>query len=55
MGIKLKSPIKVHVDNKGDIFISENPTVKRTKHIETIYHFIRQFVKDKTIEIEFVQ
>ncbi len=54
-GIKLKKPIKVFVDNKGAIFISENPTVKRTKHIDTRYHFIRQFVKDKVIEIEFVQ
>ncbi len=55
MGIEVKTPIKINVDNKGAIFISENPTVKRTKHIDTRYHFIRQYVKDNIVEIEFIQ
>ena len=55
MKVKLQLPIKVHVDNKGSIFISQNPTVKRTKHIDTRYHFICQYIKDGVIEIEFVQ
>ena len=55
MKIKLQLPIKVNVDNKGEIFISQNPTVKRTNHIDTRYHFIRQYIKDGIIEIEFVQ
>ena len=55
MKVKMQLPIKVHVDNKGSIFISQNPTVKRTKNIDTRYHFIRQYIKDGVIEIEFVQ
>ena len=55
MKVMLQLPIKVHVDNKGEIFISQNPTVKRTKNIDTRYHFIRQYIKDGVIEIEFVQ
>ena len=51
MKVKIQLPIKVHVDNKGAIFISQNPTVKRTKHIDTRYHFIRQYIKDGVIEI----
>ena len=51
---KMQLLIKVHVDNKGSIFISQNPTVKRTKHIDTRYHFIRQYIKDGVIEIEFL-
>ena len=55
MKFNMQLPIKVHVDNRGTIFISQNPTVKRTKHIDTRYHFIRQYIKYGVIEIEFVQ
>ena len=55
MKVKIQLPIKVQVDNKGAIFISQNPTVKRTKHIDTRYHFICQYIKDGVIEIEFIQ
>ena len=54
MGVKVELPITVHVDNKGAIFISENPVVKRTKHIGTRYHMIRKLVKDDIIIIKFV-
>ena len=37
------------------IFISQNPTVKRTNNIYTRYHFIRHYIKDGIIGIEFVQ
>ena len=40
MEIEVETPVKVHVDNKRLIFISENPTVKRKKHIDTHYHFL---------------
>ena len=52
---KLQIPIKVDIDNKGSIFISQNPTVKRTKNIDTRYHFIRQYIKEGIIEIEFFE
>ena len=55
MKIKLKLHINVNVDNKGEIFISQKPNVKRTKNINTRYHFILQYIKEIIIEIEFFQ
>ena len=31
MKVKLQLPIKVNVDNKGEIFISQTPTVKKQR------------------------
>ena len=45
----------VYVENKGSIFISKNPTFKRTNNIDTRYNFIPQYIKDGVIEIEFIQ
>ena len=53
MKIKLQLPIKVHVDNKGEIFISQNPTVKRTKKINTRYHLILQYLKMGSLKLSF--
>lgn len=55
MKIKFKLPIKVQVDNKGDIFISKNPTLNIKKNIYTRYHFIHKYFKDEIIEIELFQ
>ena len=49
MKIKFQLPIKLHVDNKGSIFISQNPTFKRTMNIDTSYHFILQYIEDGII------
>ena len=44
------------VDNQSAITLSKNPVHhNRTKHIDTRYHFIRQSIKDKNIEIIFIQ
>ena len=55
MKFTLQIPLKFNVDNKVEIFISQNPTFKRTKNINTRYHFIRQYIKDVIISIEFIQ
>ena len=55
MGIPVKSPIIVRVDNVGAIFMSENVTTSpRTKHVDIRYHFVREYVEDGFIEIIFV-
>mgnify|MGYP000391605834 CR=1 FL=1 len=55
MGVKVKLPIKVMVDNKGAIFMAENVTVsQRTKHIDTRSKFVTQFILDGTISVEFI-
>ena len=44
------------VDNQSAITLIKNTGHhNRTKHIDTRYHFIRQCVEDKKIEIMFIQ
>ena len=47
--------VKLLVDNQSAITLSKNPVHhNRTKHIDTRYHFVRQCVEDKKIEIAFI-
>jgi hypothetical protein len=56
MGIKVKLPIIVQVDNIGAIFMTENvSTSSRTKHVDVMYHFVREYVEDGFIKIIFVR
>ena len=53
--IKVEKPIKVRVDNIGAISLVETRGIsKRTKHIDTRYHFIQNLMDD-VIKIEFVR
>ena len=51
---KINLPIQVYVDNTGAAYIAENYTGKRTKHIGTRYHFVREYVQECTIKFRFV-
>jgi hypothetical protein len=54
MGIKVKLPIIVQVDNIGAIFMTENVlTSSRTKHVDVKYHFVHEYVEDGFIKIIF--
>jgi len=56
MGIEVKTPIIVRVDNVGAIFIAENVSVsQRTKHIDVRYRFVQEFVIDGFLKIIFVR
>jgi hypothetical protein len=56
MGIPVKIPVIVRVDNMGAIFMSENASASsRTKHVDTRYHFVREYVEDGFIRIVFVR
>ena len=56
MGINVTLPIIVNVDNAGAIFLSNNKSVgQRTKHIDTRYHFVREYVEDGILKIVYVQ
>ena len=56
MGMKIKTPIIVRVDNVGAIFIAENVAVsQRTKHIDVKYRFVQEFVMDGFLRIIFVR
>ena len=56
MNIPVKMPVIVRVDNVGAIFMAENVTTgERTKHVDTRYHFVREFVHEGFIKIIFVR
>jgi len=41
LGIPVKTPITLHVDNMGAIFMAENTTCnQRTRHIDVKHHFL---------------
>ena len=56
LGITVKSPVTIKVDNMGAIYMSENSTTNsRTRHVDTRYHYVREKVEDGEIEIVFVK
>ena len=43
------------MDNKAAIKLAENPEFhKRTKHIDIQYHYIRDQVKQKRVDVQYV-
>ena len=51
----MKLPVEVLVDNVGAMYIAENPVTKRTKHIDTRYHVIREYIRDGIIILKYVK
>lgn len=55
LGIKSPQAAKIWCDNLGAKYLSANPVFHaRTKHIEVDYHFVRERVSQKLLEIDFV-
>jgi hypothetical protein len=55
LGIQL-SPISLYGDNQGSIFLASNPVQeKHIKHIDLHYHFIRDVVHLKQVELFFIE
>lgn len=55
--LQVQSPpmAKLWCDNLGAKYLSSNPVFHtRTKHIEVDYHFVRERVSQKLLEIDFV-
>ena len=56
LGIAVKLPVVMQVDNAGAIFMAENvSTSVRTRHVDTRYHFVREMIEDGFIKIIFVR
>jgi hypothetical protein len=56
MGVNVKLPIIVRVDNIGAIFMSENIAISdKSKHVDIRYRFVNEFVQDKFLRIIFVR
>ena len=55
LGIKTPKDAKLWCYNIGATYLSANPVFHaRTKHIEVDYHFVRERVANKLLEIGFV-
>ena len=54
VGITVKTPITVQVDNVGAIYMANNAVTQRTKHIDILYHVIREYIEDGAVKIIFV-
>ena len=53
MGIQIEYLIIVHVDNT--FFLENNKTLgQRMKHIQTRYHFTREYVQDGILKIVYI-
>ena len=56
LNIVVEKPVTVRVDNMGAIFMSgNNSSSARTRHVDTRWHFVRELVEDKVIEVVFVR
>ena len=56
LGMEMRLLITVYVDNLGAIYLSNSAgTSNRTKHIDTHYHFVREYIEDGIIQIKFVR
>ena len=49
--LKVEYPIVVNCDNVGAIFLAENATGQRTKHIDICYHYTREYVDDGIVKV----
>ena len=54
LDVKLRLPIVIKEDNQGCIFLAKNSETRRTKHIDTKWHFIRNCVNEKRVSLQCV-
>jgi hypothetical protein len=55
LGIFLKHPLSLWCDNLSATYLAVNPIFHaRTKHIEVDYHFVRERVARKALDVRFV-
>jgi hypothetical protein len=56
MGIEVKVPIVVNVDNVGAIYLAKKAgSTSRTKHVDTRYHYVREYIEDGVLLVQFVR
>ena len=56
VGVSIEYPILVNVDNLGAIYLAtNNQSSQRTKHVDIRYHFVREFIEDGIVKVQFVR
>ncbi|KAM1556531.1 hypothetical protein TB2_040113 [Malus domestica] len=51
-----EEPMEIYVDNKSAIALAKNPVFHdRSKHIDTRYHYIRECITRKDVQVEYVK
>ena len=56
MKVKIDAPVVVYEDNQSAIAIAKNEGYQsRAKHIDIRYHFVRDQVKAKVIQLEYIE
>ena len=54
MNLQIELSIKVYEDNQACIQIADNPiSQRRTRYIDIRYHFVRDYIEDGTITMEY--
>jgi len=54
LGLPVK-PTRICADNEGGIFIASNPVQEqRTKHIDVRFHYMRDLIEQKQIDVVWV-
>lgn len=54
--IDIKLPIEIQVDNVGAIYLTQNYTTgQNTKHVDICYHFVRELIEDKVLQVNFIR
>ena len=52
LGFPQENPIEIYIDNQSGIALTKNPGYhKRSKHIDTHHHFIREHLKNEEVEL----
>ena len=53
--VKYTKPIPINCDNMSAISVSNNPVLhSKTKHISIKYHFLREKVKNRVVQLNFI-
>ena len=55
LDVKYSEPIPIYCDNTSAISVSKNPVLhSKTKHICIKYHFLREQVSNKVVQLNFI-
>ena len=55
LGVKYVNPITLHFDNTNAISMSKNTVLhSKTKHIPIKYHFLREQVTSRVVQLNFI-